>query len=555
MVNSTGSDDIGGLNQSGDNDFGDVGFWFEWIEFTNSPSNLTQAGFDTTDGSISSGTTIYNAGGTNDLDGLATNASASILGDDITGDRARFGIRATTTLNVTNDGTYTFDVRSDDGVILYVDGIQVVNDDSVHGPRTRSGDIDLTAGQHEIVIIYFERTGQNVLEVDIQSDAGGDYPTQIALQDADVSANAGDDTVNANGGDDAIEGGDGSDVIDGGAGNDTIDGGSGDDTLTGGDGDDVFIVSPGADTITDFNTGNSGAIDDGDQTNNDFVDLSGFYNAATLDAVNNADADPSNDFASALGMLRADAADGTIDGVIDGVDYSTQIGDIDLTLLNGGAAVTGTDLTFDNTNVVCFARGTMIETETGPRAIECLNVGDMVWTTGNGYQPIRWIGSRLCDSIDLIAHHNLRPIRISPKALGSDVPSRELLVSPQHRVLIRSVIANRMFGADKVLVAAKKLIGIDGITRADDIDRVEYFHMMFERHEVVISNGAPTESLFAGQEALKALTEEARAELFDIFPDLLSESFLPTPAAFIPLGRQQKRLVARHIKNQKPLIG
>ena len=555
MVNSTGSDDIGGLNQFGDNDFGDFGFWFEWIEFTNNPSNLTQAGFDTTDGSISSGTTIYNAGGTNDLDALATNASASILGDDITGDRARFGIRATTTLNVTNDGTYTFDVRSDDGVILYVDGIQVVNDDSLHAPRTRSGDIDLTAGQHEIVIIYFERTGQNVLEVDIQSGPAGDYPTQIALQDADVSANAGDDTVNANGGDDTIEGGAGNDVIAGGAGNDTINGGSGDDTLTGGDGDDIFVVSPGADTITDFNAGNSGPIDDSDQINNDFVDLSGFYNATTVDAVNNADADPSNDFASAIGMLRADAADGTIDGVIDGIDYGAQIGDIDLTLLNGGGAVSGTDLTFDNTNVVCFGRGTMIETETGPRPIESLSVGDMVWTTGSGYQPIRWIGSRLCDTIDLAAHPNMRPIRISPRALGNDTPSRELLVSPQHRVLGRSAIANRMFGTDEVLVAAKKLIEIDGVAQADDIDSVEYFHFMFKRHEIVISNGAATESLLAGKEALNALTQEARAELFTIFPELLSESFLPTPAAFIPVGRQQKRLIARHRKNQKPLTG
>ena len=554
MVDSTGSDDIGGLNQSGDNNFGNNKFWFEWIEFTNSPSNLAGAGFNTADGSISSGTTIYNAGGTDDLDGLATDASASVLGDDVTGDRARFGIRATTTLNVTNQGTYTFDVRSDDGVILFVDGVQVVNDDSLHAPRTRSGEIDLGPGEHEIVIIYFERTGQNVLEVDIQSDLGGDYPTQIARQDADVSANAGDDTVNANGGNDTIDGGDGNDTLNGGAGNDTIDGGSGNDTLTGGDGDDTFVVSTGEDIITDFNAGNSGPIDDGDQTNNDFVDLSGFYNAATLDAVNNADADPSNDFASELGMLRADAADGSIDGVINGVDYSAQIGDIDLTLLNGGVAVTGTDLTFDNTNVACFTRGTMIDTQSGPRAVECLAVGDMVWTNGNGYQPIRWIGRRRYDSIDLASQPNLLPIRIAAGALGVNMPSHDLVVSPQHRVLIRSVIAERMFAAQEVLVAAKKLLDIDGVEIASDIETVDYYHFMFAQHEVVMSNGAPTESMFAGPEALNALTQDAQDELFTIFPELEEAAFMPTPAAFIPMGRQQKQLIARHKKNQRPLV-
>lgn len=554
MVESTGSDDIGGVNQSGDNDFNDSGFWFEWIEFTNNAGNLTQAGFDTSDGSISPGTTIYNAGSTNDLDGLATNPSASILGDDVTGDLARFGIRVTTTLTVTNDGTYTFDVRSDDGVILYVDGVQVVTDDSLHAPRNRDGDIDLTAGEHEIVIIYFERTGQNVLEVDIQSDAGGDYPTQVRLQDADVSANAGNDTVNANSGDDNVDGGAGNDVIDGGAGNDTIDGGLGNDILTGGDDDDVFTVSADADTITDFNFGNSGPINDGDQTNNDFVDLAGFYNATTLDAVNNADADPSNDFATELGLLRADAADGTIDGIIDGVDYSAQIGDIDLTLLNGGTVVTGTDLTFDNTNVACFTRGTMIETINGARAVECLEVGAMVLTTLGGYQPVRWFGSRRYDLVDLSNDPKLRPIRISVGALGNNTPFKDLLVSPQHRILIRSVIAERMFGAPEVLVAAKKLLDIGGVEIAEDLIEVEYFHFMFDKHEIVLSNGTPTESMFAGQEAMKTLTAEARAELFTIFPELSDSSFTPQPAVLIPAGRHQKALIARHKKNQKPLI-
>ena len=210
--------------------------------------------------------------------------------------------------------------------------------------------------------------------------------------------------------------------------------------------------------------GNTGAIDDGDQANNDFVDLSGFYNASTLADVNNADADPSNDFTTELGLLRADAADGVVDGVIDGVDFAAEIGDIDLTILNGGAAVTGTDLTFDNTNVACFTRGTFIETRTGAVPIERLTVGNDVLTMDGEYHPIRWIGSSKLDQIDLTLKPALRPVRIAKGALGENMPLQDLSVSPQHRVLVRSVIAERMFGAPEVLVAAKKLIPLDGVT-------------------------------------------------------------------------------------------
>ncbi|MBI1495461.1 calcium-binding protein [Halocynthiibacter styelae] len=162
--------------------------------------------------------------------------------------------------------------------------------------------------------------------------------------------------------DDVIDGGDGDDVVYGMVGDDRITGGAGDDTLNGGEGDDIFVevAGDGADTIEDFGTGNSGSIDDGDQANNDFVDLSAFYNATTLASVNGSDSDTANDFTHELAMLRADAADGQVDGIINGTDYSAEIGGVDLTLLNAGVAVTGSALTSDNTNVMCFADGTLV---------------------------------------------------------------------------------------------------------------------------------------------------------------------------------------------------
>ena len=149
------------------------------------------------------------------------------------------------------------------------------------------------------------------------------------------------------------------------------------------------------------------------------------YNQTTLSNVNSS----GGSFGNALGMLRADAADDHIDGTIDGVDYSSQMGDVDLVLENGGAAVTGTDLTYDNTNVVCFTAGTLIGTLLGPVRVEDLKAGDDVLTLDTGTQKIRWIGSTQRDSIDLVANPKLRPVRITAGALGDGLPAQDLLVS------------------------------------------------------------------------------------------------------------------------------
>lgn len=142
--------------------------------------------------------------------------------------------------------------------------------------------------------------------------------------------------------------------------------------------------------------------------------------------------------------------------------------------------------------VVCFARGTSIGGENCTIAVQDLRTGDMVQTKDNGLRPVRWIGSVKLSSTKLNAAPNLRPIRISAGALGKAVPEVDLVVSPQHRVLVRSKIAQRMFDAEEVLVAAKHLQGLDGVEVAKDIHEVEYFHILFDDHEIVMSNGAET---------------------------------------------------------------
>ncbi len=204
----------------------------------------------------------------------------------------------------------------------------------------------------------------------------------------------------------------------------------------------------------------------------------------------------------------------------------------------------------------CFARGTLIETGHGAVPIEELAPGMLVMTRDHGLQPVRWIGSRFVDAEVLEANPNLRPIRIAASALGKDCPRRDLIVSPQHRILVRSKIAQKMFGASEVLVAAKQLLQITGIDIAEDLPEVEYFHILFDQHEIVLSEGAETESLYTGPEALKSVGRPALVEIFALFPELRErpQYELPPGARLLASGRMGRKLAVRHAQHRKALV-
>lgn len=208
----------------------------------------------------------------------------------------------------------------------------------------------------------------------------------------------------------------------------------------------------------------------------------------------------------------------------------------------------------DDLNVVCFARGTLILTEHGPVAVEDLVAGMRVQTRDRGLQVLRWIGSRHIGTLALMAHPNLHPIRIKAGALGRGTPSEDLVVSPQHRVLVRSRIALRMFDAKEVLVPIKQLLQIEGIDIAQDMDSVEYFHLLFDQHEIVTSNGAETESLYTGPMALESVPVAARREIQSIFGEFPEVSLLPEAARLLPTGRQARKLAVRHLQNGRSLV-
>ncbi|MFD1881737.1 Hint domain-containing protein [Paracoccus pacificus] len=220
----------------------------------------------------------------------------------------------------------------------------------------------------------------------------------------------------------------------------------------------------------------------------------------------------------------------------------------------GGNTSDGQGALLDDVSLmVCFASGTQILTSSGPVSVEHIRRGDVVVTKDRGARPVRWIGSRHFDRAFLEAHPNLYPIRIAAGALGEGVPAADLLVSPQHRILVKSKIAQRMFGCAEVLVAAKQLTCIEGIDIALDQRGVTYHHMLFDQHEIVFSNGAETESLFTGDEALKSVGAAARDEIFTIFPELRDGADRPAARRVIP-GRLARKLAARHHAHGRDLV-
>lgn len=189
-------------------------------------------------------------------------------------------------------------------------------------------------------------------------------------------------------------------------------------------------------------------------------------------------------------------------------------------------SVTGTDNgnTFTDTvsvNIlICVARGTMIETDRGEVAVERLRVGDRVRTQDGGFTELRWIGSRRISRTELNADDSLRPIRILQDAFGSKQPRRDLYVSPNHRVFVSDWRAELMFGEAEVLVPAKALVNDLTIRPDEGAVTVEYFHILFDSHEIIFTEGLPTESFHPGAYSMSELDNDVRAELLRLFPQL-----------------------------------
>ncbi|PRY75441.1 Hint domain-containing protein [Yoonia maritima] len=221
-----------------------------------------------------------------------------------------------------------------------------------------------------------------------------------------------------------------------------------------------------------------------------------------------------------------DSADTEGPGAADSITVSYDVPVASVRVIFSGSDTSGVrsgnvgmgDFTGD---VVCFGHDTLIETDKGKVAVQDLRQGDLVMTMDNGLQPIRWVGSRTVDAVGKFA-----PIVISEGVVGN---TRELVLSPQHRVMMQGWQAELLFGEAEVLVAAKQLVNDKTIVRREG-GEVTYYHILFDRHEVVYADDAPCESFHPGHVGINGMDEAQSAEIFALFPELEDDvlAFGPT---------------------------
>ena len=170
--------------------------------------------------------------------------------------------------------------------------------------------------------------------------------------------------------------------------------------------------------------------------------------------------------------------------------------------------------------VICFVPGTRIRTPTGTTLVEDLAEGDQICTRDSGAQEVRWIGSRRMTGGRLIVMPHLRPIRLRAHALAAGEPDGDLIVSPDHRVLVRGPVAQALFNTPEVLVAARDLVNDASVRIENACREVKYVHLMLDTHQIVWANGVECESFHPAGAALDLVEAGQRQALLARFPEL-----------------------------------
>lgn len=354
-----------------------------------------------------------------------------------------------------------------------------------------------------------------------------------------IFGDAGDDSLHGGTGDDVIFGGDGDDIIRGGAGNDTLFGGAGNDTIRGGDGNDTIFGDAGDDVIHTGSGDNTVFGGDGNDTIHLGDGVNTVFGGADRDTIiggtpgSHVDGGSEGDDWDTLDLSGVD---------FDRIEYTSDDREDGIVWFGDGSSMTFTEIE----NIIpCFTPGTMIATPRGERAVEELQVGDRIITRDNGIQEIRWVGHKEMSGKALAAAPHLRPVMIRAGSLGNGLPERDMMVSPNHRMLVSNERTQLYFEESEVLAAAKHLTGAAGILSVDVLTTT-YIHFMFDRHEVVLSNGAWSESFQPGDWSLKGIGNAQRNELFELFPELKTREGRDSyQAARKSLKKHEARLLVR----------
>lgn len=176
---------------------------------------------------------------------------------------------------------------------------------------------------------------------------------------------------------------------------------------------------------------------------------------------------------------------------------------------------------------VSFARGTMITLAGGSqRPIEALSAGDLVLTRDHGAQALRWLGRATLRAVGAFA-----PVVITKGAMGN---AGDLIVSQHHRMFIYLRHRSAALATSELLVQAKHLVNGDRIFLREG-GFVDYFSLVFDRHEIIYAEGIPAESLMVNEATLSRLPAALASEVKARFPGLNQNQHFGTEAGRVAL--------------------
>lgn len=221
---------------------------------------------------------------------------------------------------------------------------------------------------------------------------------------------------------------------------------------------------------------------------------------------------------------------------VDGVALNTAAGTPNVWLYGGDLKLT---LVIGPTDVdvlvsaICFMPGTMIATPRGEVAVETLKAGDLVTTSDGAIKAVNWLGRqtlsrRFCDPL------RAWPIRILAGALGENVPSRDLRLSPDHALLVEGA-----------LVQAGALVNGTSIRRETQVPETWiYYHIELDDHSLVLAEGAPAETFV---DNIDRLAFDNWDEFEALYPEgkIVDELPYPRVKAQRQVSRNLRALLAR----------
>ena len=180
--------------------------------------------------------------------------------------------------------------------------------------------------------------------------------------------------------------------------------------------------------------------------------------------------------------------------------------------LGADLATGGIDVTVNST--ACYCEGTLILTERGEVPVQDLAIGDVVVTVSGEGRPIRWIGWRSYTGRFLAGRRDMLPVCFKAGGLGLGMPRRDLFVSPKHAMYL-----------DGYLIPAEQLVNGRSVVQADQVDRVVYYHVELDSHDLLLAEGAPSESF---------VDDDSRGMFHNAFEyGRLYPDHRPTPACYV----------------------